>query len=271
MYLEKRTLYSTNKQLHMGKPMLCGILFGRWFIAKVTLVEGEKTTNYSCSVLSATDIFTNVLASSYTKTYCKTGDMVKWLLNISCYSDRPNYVVSEQSIVLENPKVAVDVERVVDEVLTHLDKKGMCGGNFLLYGTPGSGKSTVVELVAQRIGAIVVDYDMSKPGLPIVSMQHQFATDMTPLIIRWNEVDVAIENMSVVTKKNFEGQYHSYVQINDKRDMNDTADYVNKQSNLMVFMTSNKHPSHFDKSLFRDKRVYKIGLGDLNSHALKDI
>lgn len=128
-------------------------------------------------------------------------------------------------------------------------------GRFVLYGPPGSGKSTALRLLAEELGAeIFPSFNPTIPSESIEGVIEWLPNEKQLLLAGLNEVDCVLDKFGTIKT---DGEYQ--VQVHDKKSWNQTLDDVADMPNVILVMTTNRTMedmlSRYDSSLLRPGRV----------------
>jgi hypothetical protein len=150
-------------------------------------------------------------------------------------------------------------EKIINNIVKIYNNKHSVSA--LIYGEPGSGKSSIAIILAQRITGSILIQNIDIFGLDnlrgLVTLRNKTGIS-TPLVIVIDEFDTQI--IKKVTDNNTK---ETTLEIIDKKNTNRFFDEISVGfvSNVYLIMTTNKNPKYFndiDPSIIRENRVDMI-------------
>ena len=154
---------------------------------------------------------------------------------------------------------------IINEIVQKSDTKFLKNHVALVYGPPGSGKSSLAAMLADQIDAVLVtDFNPFEPGQILEQLLSQIEEykDGKKIVILIDEVDIPLAECSSWFR--WFRQPHPEVRTmipDGKKGWNEFFDMVHREvPNVIFIMTTNdknlvrKH----DKSMFRENRVDTI-------------
>lgn len=165
-------------------------------------------------------------------------------------------VLPQQGLPL---KVAENSKAVSDLICATFIRNKCCASVYVLHGKPGAGKSISVRMAAHQLGAVLYpDYNPTTAGDNLSSMISAYTSDTVPLVVAFEECDLALQrirNDNVTLNEKFKLDAH------DKASWNKLMDMVNRRTNVILLMTTNRSFEEFqeladsDRSMFRKHRI----------------
>ncbi|KAJ3137221.1 hypothetical protein HK101_003897, partial [Irineochytrium annulatum] len=130
---------------------------------------------------------------------------------------------------------------------------------YLLYGPPGSGKTSFIQAIAGELEYNICVMNLSERGMTDDRLAHLLANAPPRSIILLEDIDAAFVARDANEKQGF----HSMVTFSG---LLNALDGVAASEERLVFMTTN-HVDRLDPALIRPGRVdYKVLLDDASDH-----
>jgi len=135
----------------------------------------------------------------------------------------------------------------LNTMTTHIADSSVIGGTFLVYGPPGSGKSSLPLLVSAKIpnSIVVTEFDPSEPGRFLGWLLKKYKGSDKTVILVLDEFDVLVKKVldgSVKLNK------HNKVEVHDKRTLNSFLDRLAKLENFICIATTNEPLSWWNQA-----------------------
>ncbi|KAI9591739.1 BCS1 N terminal-domain-containing protein [Syncephalis fuscata] len=135
---------------------------------------------------------------------------------------------------------------------------------YLLYGPPGSGKSSFIQALAGELGYNICLLNLSEPGLTDDRLNHLLGNTPERSILLLEDVDAAFSQRIQSDKQG----YASMVTFSG---LLNALDGVAAAEERIIFMTTN-HLERLDSALIRPGRVdVKALLGDVSDHQIREL
>ena len=177
---------------------------------------------------------------------------------------------TEKNIALPQPKeyhdICNNVETFIKQKEKYFENNWAWRTGFLLYGTPGNGKTSLIHSVAQKFKSRIIYLDISRLNSNIFSQLSNFLQDND--IIVFEDADVHLDGRSIKNS--------STIDMNDNKvnfaDLLSLLDGNNFSTKGVIFFFTTNHKGALDDALIRPGRIdhhYCIGKPDKN--LIKDL
>ncbi|KAI8055160.1 BCS1 N terminal-domain-containing protein, partial [Syncephalis plumigaleata] len=135
---------------------------------------------------------------------------------------------------------------------------------YLLYGPPGSGKSSFIQALAGELGYNICLLNLSEPGLTDDRLNHLLGNTPERSILLLEDVDAAFSQRVQTDKQ-------GYVSMVTFSGLLNALDGVAAAEERIIFMTTN-HLERLDSALIRPGRVdVKVLLDDVSEYQIRQL
>ncbi|CAO1638655.1 unnamed protein product [Sympodiomycopsis kandeliae] len=181
----------------------------------------------------------------------------------------PRKVRELESVVLSRGQK----ERIVDDVKSFLNRgkwyarRGIpYRRGYLLHGSPGSGKTSIIQALAGNLDMNICLLNLSERGLTDDKLNHLLSLAPEKSIILLEDIDVAFPSRTKSSEENKE--YQTSVTFSG---LLNALDGVTSGESRIIMMTTN-HVERLDPALIRPGRIDLIEeLGDADENMIKDL
>jgi len=257
--VQKRLTYSSHIT-DDGKGY--GISIGRWYYASVSVERSNSGDTFDIWMISTTASYlalTHETVVSGPVSSDKSTDapvVRKGLTVFNRFGSFSSVWFRKRTVALVEPVARPDQANILDAICAHQTKRGHTV--VFLHGPPGSGKSMVGIMLAQRLGASYCN--TLKPWQPGDTLADLYAeaepTAETPLVVAFDEFDGALMaiNQGIPPHKAIP------ISVADKAGWNKFMDEIDRGMfpHLLLVLTSNRDPAFIrslDPSYIRTGRV----------------
>lgn len=163
-------------------------------------------------------------------------------------------------------------EKIKNEVMNYINNtivssrkieskfKSTYAPGIMFYGAPGTGKSSIIEAIANELHAKVVYIDLSDISCSIKAIQHSFLTLKQLLILVYEDIDFLFTQRDGMDDLKYKANYNTLLQLLDG--------YLSLPNTINIATTN--HIEKLDEALIRDGRFdLKIELKGLDEEQAK--
>jgi len=155
------------------------------------------------------------------------------------------------SVVLPNgvaEKILQDIKNFISNPKWYIDKGVPYRRGYLLYGTPGSGKSSFIQALAGELGYNICILSLSDRSLTDDRLNYLLTVAPYKSIILLEDIDAAFSDTK---ERHMSSQYQNFVSFSG---LLNALDGVASAEGRILFMTTN-HMEKLDEALIRPGRV----------------
>ena len=246
-----------------------GLVLGSGFMAYVNVYSRSNGHNgwfISVRLLAFSKETITMLVVNDDSKYVSDDDTVGNQFNILRFgTSRWAGEVSNTSDTVTLPEkfkiLRVTQARCISKMETYIATSDNSGSSFLLYGIPGTGKTSIGYILANKYHYDILLSDLTSARVNIYSiLSYRKKTTNKKLIIQIDEFDVVYAKLKVGLKSSTSSGIRV---IYDIATLHAFIDYISVFTDHIVILTTNQSPTYFGDAFIRKNRTKVILVADI--------
>lgn len=169
---------------------------------------------------------------------------VEYLMKMTDYIGT-HYTEKKRRLVLRTPhdhSTYRFARRFIMDNIADMKVGDLWNYRMVLFGAPGTGKSTIAKVLAHELDGYLVHVDPSVPGSQMSEI-YSYASEK-PVIILVEEADQLLRRIHAAPLNQIESK--TVRRVYDKGSWNSWMDEIKDMDNIILILTMNSTPAHLD-------------------------
>jgi hypothetical protein len=169
---------------------------------------------------------------------------VEYLMKMTDYIGT-HYTEKKRRLVLRTPhdhSTYRFARRFIMDNIADMKVGDLWNYRMVLFGAPGTGKSTIAKVLAHELDGYLVHVDPSVPGSQMSEI-YSYASEK-PVIILVEEADQLLRRIHAAPLNQIESK--TVRRVHDKGSWNSWMDEIKDMDNIILILTMNSTPAHLD-------------------------